>query len=132
MLPKNQRLLRNSAFKATYRLKKSTADALFVLCIGKEKTPAETFSTRVGFVVSKKIHKRSVKRNKIKRLLREAYRTALKNNDIPSSQRWVSLIFTAREASLNADFQKVYNSVVTLINRMDKKFSDEKNSTHSN
>lgn len=113
-------------------MKKSTADALFVLCVGKEKTQVETFSTRVGFVVSKKIHKRAVKRNRIKRLAREAYRAALKNNDIPSSQKWVSLIFTARGAALDADYHQVYNSVVALINRVNKKFCNEKTCTPSN
>ncbi|MDD3419938.1 MAG: ribonuclease P protein component [Candidatus Gastranaerophilales bacterium] len=124
MLPKQQRLIKSSAFKATYRLKQSTADALLVLCAGKIKTAQAP--TKVGFVVSKKIHKRAVKRNRIKRLTREAYRLAIKNGDI--NPKWMSLIFTAREASLNADFKQVYNSVIKLIQKMEKKLSNETNS----
>ena len=76
MLSKKQRLTKSSAFKATYRLKQSTADALLVLYVGKEKT--EEQNSRIGFIVSTKIHKRSVKRNRIKRLAREAYKLAHK------------------------------------------------------
>ena len=125
MLSKNQRLTKSSAFKATYRLKQSTADALLVLYVGKEKT--EEQNSRIGFIVSTKIHKRSVKRNRIKRLTREAYKLALKNKEI--NPPWISLIFTARENSLDADFKEVYNSVVSLVNKMDKKLQNEKNST---
>ena len=124
MLSKKQRLTTSSSFKATYRLKQSTADALLVLYVGREKNKEQT--TRVGFIVSKKIHKRSVKRNRIKRLAREAYRLALKNNEI--APKWLSLIFTARENSFDADFKQVYNSVVTLINKMDIKLKNAKNS----
>lgn len=127
MLPKQQRLIKSSAFKATYRLKQSTADALLVLCTGKYKT--QNSPTKAGFVVSKKIHKRAVKRNRIKRLTREAYRLAIKNNEI--NPQWMSLIFTAREASLNADFKQVYNSVVKLIAKMEKKFPNETNRNFS-
>jgi len=122
LLTKEQRLITNSAFKATYRLKQSTADALFVLYAGKEK--AENQLTKVGFVVSKKIHKHSVKRNRIKRLMREAYRIAIKNNDINSKS--MSLIFTARQKAVEADYKEVYNSIVSLINKMDKKLQNEK------
>lgn len=128
MLSKEQRLTNNSAFKATYRLKQSTADALLVLYVGKEKN--EKKASRVGFIVSKKIHKRSVKRNRIKRLTREAYRLAIQNKEI--SPKWVSLIFTAREKALNADFKDVYNSVVALINKMDKKLQNENTSIETN
>lgn len=123
MLPKKQRLIKSSAFNATYKLKQSTADALLVLCIGREKNREQP--TKVGFVVSKKIHKRAVKRNRIKRLMREAYRIALKNGDIEESQRWISMIFTARQACLEADFKQIYNSVVTLIKKMNLKSANE-------
>ncbi|MEI8377711.1 MAG: ribonuclease P protein component [bacterium] len=106
-------------------MKQSTADALLVLYVGKEKT--EEQNSRIGFIVSTKIHKRSVKRNRIKRLTREAYKLALKNKEI--NPPWISLIFTARENSLDADFKEVYNSVVSLVNKMDKKLQNEKNST---
>ena len=46
---------------------------------GKIKTD-KNCPTRVGFVVSKKIHKRAVIRNKIKRVLREILRLMFKNN----------------------------------------------------
>lgn len=128
MLSKQQRLTKNSAFKATYRLKQSTADALFVLYVGKEK--AEEQSSKIGFIVSTKVHKRSVKRNRIKRLAREAYRLALQNQEI--CPKWMSLIFTARNEALDKDFKEVYNSIVTLINKMDAKLQNEKNSTKIN
>ena len=122
MLSKQQRLTKSSAFKATYRLRQSTADALLVLYVGKEKAPSQP--SRIGFIVSKKIHKRSVRRNRIKRLTREAYRLALQKNEI--SPPFLSLIFTARNGALDADFKQVYNSVITLINKMDAKLQNEK------
>ena len=81
MLNKRYRLKKHSAFSATYRAKNSVADEFMILYLGKEKTNDE-IPTRAGFVVSKKIHKRSVKRNRIKRLMRESYRLALKNSEL--------------------------------------------------
>lgn len=116
MLPKENRLNKYSAFKATYHLKHTVADALFVLYAGKEKTEDE--KTKIGFVVSKKIHKRAVKRNRIKRLAREASRLMLKNKNL----KWTSLIFQARAKALDSNFQEVYNSVEQLIEKAEKKF----------
>ena len=116
MLPKENRLNKDSAFKATYHLKQTVADALFVLHVGKEKT--DETKTKIGFVVSKKIHKRAVKRNHIKRLARETSRLILKNKDM----KWTSLIFQTRAKSLDATFHEVYNSIEQLIEKAEKKF----------
>lgn len=117
MLPKANRLNKYSAFQATYYLKQTVVDALFVLYVGKSKTIEE--QTKIGFVVSKKVHKRAVKRNRIKRLARECLRVMLKEN---CDLRWKSLIFQARNKALEADYNQVYNSIKTLIEKAEKKF----------
>ena len=70
MLPKQFRLKKRLAFKATYKVKNSSHKGgvtLFAGIVKKEDCP-----TKVGFVVSKKVHKRAVKRNRLKRLMRES------------------------------------------------------------
>src|SRR5574344_43652 len=117
MLPKNYRLKNKSAFSATYRLKNIVSDNFFILYYGKIK-PDKEVQTKIGFVVSKKIHKRSVRRNRIKRLLREVIRLKIKNNETEKVNNYLSLIFIAREKSLTADFKTVQNSVTGLLERI--------------
>ena len=71
MLPKNYRLKNNSAFTVTYKMKNTVSNKYFLAYFGAKITDKETQSLKIGFVVSKKFHKRAVKRNRIKRLLRE-------------------------------------------------------------
>ena len=78
----------------------------------KEDTP-----TRVGFVVSKKTHKRAVRRNRLKRLMREAYRLLLKSGDLGNSQDYMSLIFIGSEKALDKDFDKIQNIIKKLIEK---------------
>ena len=105
MLQKKYRLKNNAAFKATYRLKNSYYKSGIALWVGKEK--AEDIPTRAAFVVSKKTHKRAVRRNRLKRLMREAYRLSLKNNSAPISQNYMSLIFIGYEKALDKDFKEI-------------------------
>ena len=80
MLPKEYRLKKRSAFTATYKTGTSFhIDGITLFC-GKKKE--NSYPTKVGFVVSKKIHKRAVKRNRIKRLMRESYRLAIKKREL--------------------------------------------------
>lgn len=120
MLPKEQRLKKNIQFSATYRLKRSLSNNLLILYVGKEKEFERP--TKVGFVISKKLDKRAAKRNKAKRRMREAYRNALKNGDIDTSQKWISLIFLARKEVINADYEQIYKALVNCINRASKRF----------
>ncbi len=121
MLKKQNRLKSNSSFKATYSQKRVVSDEFFVLYAGRNKENPE-FETKIGFVVSKKIHKRAVKRNRIKRLAREAVRLSFKNKEIESCKLFQSLIYVAKDESLNLDFEKTKKSVTKLINKLANKF----------
>ncbi len=113
MLPKQYRLKNRSAFKATYRVKNSFHKGGITLFIGilkKDDSP-----TKVGFVVSKKVHKRAVKRNRLKRLMRESYRLLLKENNLGNSQKYLSLIFVGTDKALDKSFKEIDTSIKKLI-----------------
>lgn len=113
MLPKQYRLKNRSAFKATYKVKNSSHKGgvtLFAGILKKEDT-----LTKVGFVVSKKVHKRAVKRNRLKRLMRESYRQLLKCNNLADSQKYLSLIFVGTENALGKNFDEINNAIKKLI-----------------
>ena len=114
MLKRKYRLTKNSAFKATYRIKHSYHRSGIVLWVGKEKT--DDAPTRAAFVVSKKTHKRAVKRNRLKRLMREAYRLFLKDGKIDVSQKYMSLIFIGQEKALEMNFSQIQNTLFELLN----------------
>lgn len=118
MLQKKYRLKKNIEFVATYAQKKYVSNTYLTLNLGKPK-PFEDFISKVAFVVSKKIDKRAVIRNKIKRRMREAYRSILK--EIPSI-KWMSLIFSAQKNSINADLSTIKSQMLYLIEKANKKY----------
>ncbi len=120
MLKKEFRLKKSSSFKATYSQRRIASDEFFILYGGKNKENAE-YPTKIGFVVSKKIHKRAVKRNRIKRLAREAVRLSIKNSEA-DFEKFQSLIYMAKEGALELDFDKAQLSVTKLINKLARKF----------
>ena len=108
MLPKEYRLKKRSAFTATYKTGTSFhIDGITLFC-GKKKE--NSYPTKVGFVVSKKIHKRAVKRNRIKRLMRESYREL--------STKYMSIIFVASAKLLEKDFNYVNSAVNKLADKL--------------
>lgn len=113
MLPKKFRLKNKQAFNATYRVNNSHKKNGIILIAGLKKKNDQP--TKVGFVVSKKTHKRAVKRNRLKRLIRESYRLLLKDGDLGNSQEYLSLIFLGRERALGMDFKQVQSTVKSLL-----------------
>ena len=116
MLPKRFRLKKNSAFRATYKVKHSSHSGGVTLFAGKEKT--QDIITKAGFVVSKKVHKRAVKRNRLKRLMRESYRLLLKENNVGNSGKYVSLVFVGNEKALGKNFKEIKSSVEKNLERI--------------
>lgn len=121
MLPKEERLTQSSEFALVYKKKQSVANSLLVLYLGNKKQDP-SIPTRVGFIVGKKVHKRAVKRNRVKRLLREAYKSIRPLND------YQSLIFIARASIVDADYNKVYDAVADCVKRAKKRYEKSNNS----
>ena len=114
MLPKNYRLKKRTAFAATYKTGKTLHKDGVTVFIGKEKQTEAP--TRIGFVVSKKIHKRAVKRNRIKRLMRESYRLLIKEGAV--SDKYISLIFVASTKLLGKSFKEVDDAMRKLVYKL--------------
>ena len=114
MLPKELRLKKRSAFKATYKTGMSFyQDGITMVCgrINRDNTP-----TKIGFVVSKKIHKRAVRRNRIKRLMRESYRLIVKRQGFHS--KYMSAIFVASSKLLYKNFSYINTSITKLASKL--------------
>jgi len=121
MLKKQFRLKKSSAFNATYRVKHSYCVSGVVLWVGSKKKPEyKQSATKVGFVVSKKTHKRSVKRNRLKRLMRESYRLLLKDGKIEGAQQFISLIFVGYEKALDKNFSQTKEIIAKLLLNLEK------------
>lgn len=115
MLPKEYRLKKRIAFNATYRTGRSFHKDGITVFVGKEKK--NEMVTKFGFVVSKKIHKRAVKRNRIKRIMRESVRLYLKSNrDFDS--KYMSLIFVASGRLLDKNFKEVDISIKKIMSSL--------------
>ena len=114
MLQRKYRLKKYSAFIATYKKNNAVSDENVCIYFGKEKTNVD-IDTKFGFVVSKKIHKRAVVRNRIKRLMRESVRLYIKNNENLITNKYISIIFVAKKDAIRKDFATIDNSISKLF-----------------
>ena len=123
MLPKIYRLKKRSAFAATYKIGNSYHKNGVTLFCGKYKPDSETvIPTKIGFVVSKKIHKRAVKRNRIKRLMRESVRLYIKKQNNNLDTKYLSLKVASDKSldyidmiQLDKDFDFINKQVIDLL-----------------
>jgi ribonuclease P protein component len=75
-------------------------------------------SGRIGFIVSKKVHKRSTRRNRIKRRLREILRLWLLSE---ARRSWLAdyrcIVVIARSGSVTASYRELETRLVTCFQR---------------
>ena len=83
---------------------------------GKEKTNPD-LQTKFAFVVSKKIHKRAVVRNRIKRIMRESVRLQLKENKLEFLNKYLSVICVAKKSAIDANFTVINESIKEIFRK---------------
>jgi len=103
-LPRRRMLKRRNDFQRVYRKGKSMANRYFVLYVFE----SEELAGKVGFAAGKKLGC-AVKRNRVKRLLREVYR--LHQQELRPG---VALLLVGRQAMLHVKSPVVEKSFLSL------------------
>lgn len=101
-------LKKSKEFSVVYKTGKSVADRYFVLYYRKNKSG----QNRIGYSVSKKVGN-AVTRNRIKRLLKEAYRLNYINDRVG-----YDFVFIARMSSKDVEYKQVVKSMGKLFGRI--------------
>jgi ribonuclease P protein component len=114
MLPKKHRLKTKTEFDLVYKQGKSLRTRYFGLYYlsGRERKdiPMSFELPRFGFVASKKVGG-AVKRNRAKRLLREAVR-----DELPKLSKNFEAVFIAYDSAPGAEFPKISEEVKKAFN----------------
>lgn len=82
-----------------------------------EKYPRRDYKItdlKIGFIVSKKISKRAVDRNRIKRQMREVVRLLLKEGKIKSGYM---IAFSAKSGSVGLEYKEFEKDIVFILGR---------------
>lgn len=125
-LGKDERLKSRKAIDLLFKEGKSFSMFPFRVVYQKSAGVAEAKPLQAAFSVSKRYFKKSVSRNRIKRLMREAYR--LQKNELQNSlqqhnqQMIVFLMYTGNELP---EHQLVVEKIAAVIKRLQKIMNEE-------
>ncbi len=108
MLSKQNRLIKNKDFELVSKKGKSLADPFIVIKWIKNGLPYSRF----GIVVSLKVDKRSPRRNKIKRRLREIIRA-----NLSKIEKGYDFLIISRVAIKDKNFDKIKSSFLNLLRK---------------
>ncbi len=115
-LPKQARLLNKTDYNAVFNKSVKVSDANFLVLIHKTKKPY----SRLGLVISKKVDKRAVVRNRIKRIIRESFR----NHEFSVNCDFVLLARPVASKKTNKDLfssiNNLWNQAESRINKIRK------------
>jgi len=109
MLPKKFRLTKTKEIDKVFKLGKSSFDGV----LGVKALPAENNLSRFVVVVSTKVSKKAVMRNKIKRRLHEIVRSRL-----PKIKTGFDFFILALPAAKNCDYRGLEKSLLNHWQRL--------------
>jgi len=106
-LRRTERLTKGSDFRSVYSTGKSVADRLLVLYL-----LPHSGELKLGISVSKKVSRGSVGRNRLKRLVREAFRELR-----PQIECGYHMVIIVRVAARDAKYGQILSSLSRLVKR---------------
>jgi ribonuclease P protein component len=109
MLPRENRLTSDYYFRRVRNKGTRVNTPLFGLSYLRKRTPS---ASRFGFVVSTKIDKRAVKRNRVKRLFREGVRSVM--DEVKDGY---DVVFWVRRTALEADTKELWSTIRDALKR---------------
>lgn len=109
---RQQRLRAKSEFERVYGLKCKAADGVLLIFAARNSQQV----TRIGLSVSKK-HGGAVVRNRLRRLLREAFR--LVQHQLPAGLDLIAIPLAKEKASLPAYQESIVKITKRLVRRLD-------------
>lgn len=121
MLPRENSLKHDRDFETLFAEGKFVSGSLVnaqIWEIDPEKYPRRKYSLedlKIGFVVSKKLSKSAVTRNRIKRQIREVVRLILKKTKLKTGY---FLLILAKKEILEADYSEIEKSIEQLLRRI--------------
>ncbi|MGL5330057.1 MAG: ribonuclease P protein component [Peptostreptococcaceae bacterium] len=107
---RTQGLKKDSDFRKVYKHGKSYANKHLVMYILDNKSE----QSRIGISVSKKVGK-AIIRNKVRRRIKEAYRLNIDEN----IKNGYDIVFIARIAIKDVDYQDIEKSMKHLVKKLD-------------
>ncbi len=121
MLPTEHRLTKDRDFEILFTEGKFVGGKFItakVWVIEPEKYPRRNYlktDLKIGFLVSKKVDKRAVVRNRLKRQMREVVRLLLKDSALkPGSM----VAFMAKPEAKTAEYQDLQADIIFILKRM--------------
>lgn len=120
MLPQEYRLKRKRDFEILFKDGQFIAGPLIQLTVWKinpNKYPKRGYSNqdlKIGFVVGLKVSKSAVKRNRVKRQMREVVRLLLKDGKF---NRGYLLAFVAKKGVLGKEYKVIEQNILALLTR---------------
>lgn len=120
MLPRQHRLKHMKDFDILFKEGRFVGGQYITMKVWRidpDKYPRRQYAVddlKIGFVVSKKVHKSAVKRNRLKRQMREVVRLLLKDRRVQSGY---VLAVMAKATMLEVSYQEIERDMISVMRR---------------